>query len=55
MSATRYYQVLNALVDKPEALAADPLLVKRLRTAPHEPAAHPCGASPGHRALVTSP
>ena len=24
MSATRYYQVLNALVDKPEALAADP-------------------------------
>jgi len=31
MSATRYYQVLNALVDKPEALAADPLLVRRLR------------------------
>ena len=34
MSATRYYQVLNALVDKPEALAADPLLVKRLRRLP---------------------
>jgi hypothetical protein len=31
MSATRYYQVLNALIDKPEALAFDPLLVKRLR------------------------
>jgi hypothetical protein len=31
MSATRYYQVLNALVDKPEAMAVDPLLVKRLR------------------------
>jgi hypothetical protein len=31
MSATRYYQVLNALIDKPEALARDPLLVKRLR------------------------
>ena len=31
MSATRYYQVLNALIDKPEALAADPLLVRRLR------------------------
>ena len=31
MSATRYYQVLNALVDKPEALAVDLLLVKRLR------------------------
>ena len=31
MSATRYYQVLNALLDKPEAMAADPLLIKRLR------------------------
>jgi len=31
MSATRYYQVLNALVDRPEALALDPLLVRRLR------------------------
>ncbi|WP_280236373.1 DUF3263 domain-containing protein [Nocardia cyriacigeorgica] len=31
MSPTRYYQVLNALVDRQEALAADPMLVKRLR------------------------
>ncbi|MDQ6873699.1 MAG: DUF3263 domain-containing protein [Actinomycetota bacterium] len=31
MSATRYYQVLNALIDRPEALIADPMLVKRLR------------------------
>ncbi len=31
MSATRYYQVLNTLVDSPAALAADPMLVKRLR------------------------
>ena len=31
MSPTRYYQVLNALIDRPEALAADPLLVRRLR------------------------
>ncbi|MGV8872692.1 MAG: DUF3263 domain-containing protein [Rhodococcus sp. (in: high G+C Gram-positive bacteria)] len=31
MSATRYYQILNALVDRPESLAADPMLVKRLR------------------------
>src|ERR1700755_2850601 len=30
MSATRYYQVLNTLVDRPEALAADPMLVKRV-------------------------
>lgn len=28
---TRYYQVLNALVDQPAALEADPLLVRRLR------------------------
>jgi Protein of unknown function (DUF3263) len=31
MSATRYYQVLGALIDRPEALAFDPMLVKRLR------------------------
>lgn len=31
LSATRYYQLLNSLIDTPEALAADPLLVKRLR------------------------
>ncbi|MDQ3717366.1 MAG: DUF3263 domain-containing protein [Actinomycetota bacterium] len=31
MSATRYYQVLNGLIDRPDALAFDPMLVKRLR------------------------
>jgi hypothetical protein len=31
LSATRYYQVLNSVIDRPEALAADPLLVRRLR------------------------
>ena len=31
MSATRYYQALNALIDRPAAVAADPMLVKRLR------------------------
>ena len=31
LSATRYYQALNALIDRPEALAHDPMLVKRLR------------------------
>ena len=31
LSATRYYQVLTALVERTEALAADPMLVKRLR------------------------
>jgi hypothetical protein len=31
MSTTRYYQVLNGLIDREDALAFDPLLVKRLR------------------------
>ena len=31
MSTTRYYQILNTLIDSPEALAVDPMLVKRLR------------------------
>jgi hypothetical protein len=31
MSDTRYYQLLNALIDRPEALVHDPMLVKRLR------------------------
>lgn len=31
MSATRYYQIINSLIDNPDALAFDPMLVKRLR------------------------
>ncbi|MGW4296292.1 DUF3263 domain-containing protein [Micromonospora chersina] len=31
LSATRYYQLLNALLDQPAALAAEPVLVGRLR------------------------
>ncbi|MEU8003249.1 DUF3263 domain-containing protein [Catellatospora sp. NPDC049111] len=31
VSATRYYQLLNALLDNPAALAHDPVLVGRLR------------------------
>jgi hypothetical protein len=31
LSSTRYYQVLNALLDKPEATEHDPVLVGRLR------------------------
>jgi hypothetical protein len=31
MSSTRYYQVLNGLIDNPAALAHDPMLIKRLR------------------------
>lgn len=31
MSLTRYAQVLNVLIDHPEAMAVDAVLVKRLR------------------------
>ncbi|MBM0232290.1 DUF3263 domain-containing protein [Micromonospora sp. STR1_7] len=31
VSSTRYYQLLNGLLDNPAALAADPLLIGRLR------------------------
>ena len=31
ISSARYYQVLNRLIDRPEALAHDPMLVQRLR------------------------
>ena len=31
LSPTRYYQLLNALIDSPQALHHDPMLVKRLR------------------------
>jgi hypothetical protein len=31
LSATRYYQVLNELLESPEALEYDPLVVRRLR------------------------
>jgi hypothetical protein len=31
LSATRYYQVLNELLNSPEAAAYDPLVVRRLR------------------------
>lgn len=31
LNATRYYQILNSLLDNPAALEHDPMLVKRLR------------------------
>jgi hypothetical protein len=31
LSATRYYQLLNDIIDMPEALSYDPILVKRLQ------------------------
>jgi hypothetical protein len=31
LPSTRYYQLINELIDRPEALRFDPVLVKRLR------------------------
>jgi Protein of unknown function (DUF3263) len=31
LSPTRYYRLLNALLDDPDAMAYDPLVVRRLR------------------------
>jgi hypothetical protein len=31
LSAARYYQLLGALIDSPQAVARDPMLVKRLQ------------------------
>ena len=31
LSATRYYQILGELLDSPDALAYDPLVMRRLR------------------------
>jgi hypothetical protein len=31
LSAARYHQLLNGLIDRPDALAYDPMLVRRLR------------------------
>ncbi|MFM8192519.1 MAG: DUF3263 domain-containing protein [Actinomycetota bacterium] len=31
ISAKQYYELLNNLIDRPDALAASPLLIKRLR------------------------
>jgi len=32
LSTTRYYRLVNELIDRPEAYEYDPLLVRRLRT-----------------------
>jgi hypothetical protein len=33
LSAARYYQLLNAVIDSPDALRHDPMLIKRLQRA----------------------
>ncbi|MGN7133422.1 DUF3263 domain-containing protein [Rhodococcoides corynebacterioides] len=35
VAPARYYQLLAALIDEPEALAAEPVLVNRLRRIAH--------------------
>lgn len=39
MTATRYYQTLHGVIDKPAAYVAEPVLVKRLRRLRDERAA----------------
>ncbi|RCW43559.1 uncharacterized protein DUF3263 [Halopolyspora algeriensis] len=55
MSVSRYYEVLDTLVDAPEALRADPMLIKRLRRArdgrPDPGPAPSRGAESPHRPL----
>ena len=48
MPATRYYQLLNALIDRPEASEFDPVLVARLRRQ-HPSRAWASLAAPAHR------
>jgi hypothetical protein len=43
LSATRYYQLLNGLLDRPEALQHDPQLVLRLRRLREQRAARRAG------------
>jgi hypothetical protein len=43
LSATHYYQLLNALLDRPEALQHDPQLVLRLRRLREQRAARRAG------------
>ncbi|WP_165068251.1 DUF3263 domain-containing protein [Marisediminicola senii] len=48
ISAARYYQVLNALIDTPAAVRHDPMLVKRLQRLRHSrvgPRSRPQGGS----------
>ena len=55
MSATRYYQLLNELLENPAAMAHDPILIKRLKRLrlyrQRQRVARLLGAqySPGHR------
>lgn len=46
-SATRYYQALNALTERPEALAHDSMLVRRRLRLPGRPTAGAPGTCPG--------
>jgi len=55
MSSTRYYQVLNALIDHPGALEHDPMLIKRLPPPARQPPAGALCPPPRHGALSPGP
>ena len=48
MSATRYYQVLNSLIDTPQALAADPDVGETAAPAASQPSAAAFGPPSRH-------
>ena len=51
ISGTRYHQLLRRIVDRPEALAYDPMLVRRLRRLREIAAETPYRAATRHPAL----
>ena len=55
MSATRYYQVLNTLIDSPAALAVRPDAGQAAASDAGHPAARPLGAAPRDPALRLGP
>ncbi len=50
ISPARYYQLLAGIVDRPEALRYDPMLVRRLRRLREERRRRRAAARLGHRA-----
>ena len=53
ISATRYYQVLRRLMEDPEAMAADPLTVRRLQRTRKEAERRAADRLLGDRSPVT--
>jgi Protein of unknown function (DUF3263) len=55
LSPTRYYQVLNELIDQPAALTCEPILVKRLRRLRATRQRNRAAARPNHSSTGANP